>query len=79
MSDAIATTQGPGSWPSRLKSYVDELRDEMRLVTWPPWKQVRATTIVVIAAVFAFSLYFMVVDTAVGWVIDWVFRRFTAV
>jgi len=34
----------------------------MRRVTWPSWKQVRATTIVVIIAVFAFAAYFAVID-----------------
>ena len=34
----------------------------MRRVTWPTWKQVRATTTVVIVAVFVFAAYFAVVD-----------------
>ena len=37
----------------------------MKRVTWPPWKQVRATTVVVIVAVFAFAAYFVVVDAIV--------------
>ena len=37
----------------------------MKRVTWPPWKQVRATTAVVIVAVFAFAAYFLVVDAVV--------------
>ena len=37
----------------------------MKRVTWPPWKQVRATTVVVIVAVFAFAAYFFVVDAIV--------------
>ena len=32
--------------------------EEMRRVTWPSWKQVRATTVVVIVAVFVFAAYF---------------------
>jgi preprotein translocase subunit SecE len=66
------------AWPGRVKKYVEELRDEMKLVTWPSWKQVRATTAVVIAAVFAFALYFAVVDQAVGWAIEQVFTRFAS-
>jgi preprotein translocase subunit SecE len=54
------------SWPVAVKSYFDDLRMEMRRVTWPNWKQVRATTGVVIASVFAFAAYFAVVDTIVG-------------
>ena len=57
------------SWPKRLKNYFGELQAEMRRVTWPNWKQVRATTMVVIVAVFAFSAYFFVVDWAVGGII----------
>ena len=54
------------SWPMQVKEYFDELHLEMKRVTWPPWKQVRATTVVVIVAVFAFAAYFMVVDTLVN-------------
>ncbi len=34
----------------------------MRLVTWPSREQVRSTTVVVIATVFFFGVYFGVVD-----------------
>jgi preprotein translocase subunit SecE len=50
------------SWPERTKSYLEEVRSEMRRVSWPTWSQVRATTGVVIAAVFLFAAYFAVVD-----------------
>jgi len=53
-------------WPAQTKSYVDDLKQEMRRVTWPSWKQVRATTTVVIVAVFAFAGYFAIVDMLVG-------------
>ncbi|MBI4906310.1 MAG: preprotein translocase subunit SecE [Acidobacteria bacterium] len=52
-------------WPTQLRDYVDELRAEMRRVTWPSWTQVRATTSVVIVAVFMFAAYFFVVDAIV--------------
>ncbi len=60
-------------WPVAVKEYVGDLQMEMRRVTWPNWKQVRATTIVVIAAVFAFAAYFYVVDLIVGRAITRVF------
>ena len=53
-------------WPAKVKSYFEELQLEMKRVTWPAWKQVRATTAVVIVAVFAFAAYFAVVDAIVG-------------
>ncbi len=64
-------------WPARLKAYIQELRTEMRRVTWPTWPQVRATTMVVIATVFAFAAYFAVVDFILGRAIGKVFDTFT--
>ena len=71
------TTMKPAAWPARVKNYVEELQHEMKLVTWPSWKQVRATTGVVIFAVFAFAAYFAVVDTIVGRGIQKLFDTFT--
>ena len=50
-------------WPKATKNYIQELQNEMRKVTWPSAKQVRATTGVVILTVFAFAAYFQVVDS----------------
>jgi preprotein translocase subunit SecE len=66
-----------GQWPRRFKTYIDELKTEMRRVTWPNAKQVRATTVVVIATVFAFGGYFAVVDRLLGAAINRVFDAFT--
>jgi preprotein translocase subunit SecE len=60
--DAGNFMQRATSWPLGVKNYFEELQAEMRRVTWPSWKQVRATTLVVIIAVFAFAAYFAVVD-----------------
>jgi preprotein translocase subunit SecE len=67
----------PANWYVRTKDYVEELQHEMKLVTWPSWKQVRATTGVVIFAVFAFAAYFAVVDFVVGRGIQKLFDTFT--
>jgi len=53
-------------WPLATKSYIEELQAEMKRVTWPSWPQVRATTGVVIAAVFLFAAYFAVVNYGVN-------------
>ncbi|HLH05592.1 MAG TPA: preprotein translocase subunit SecE [Bryobacteraceae bacterium] len=65
------------SWPQKTRSYIDDLRTEMKRVTWPSWKSVRATTGVVIAAVFLFAAYFFVVDAIVNSVITKVIHYFT--
>ena len=75
--DAGNFIQRASSWPARSKNYFEELQLEMKRVTWPCWKQVRATTGVVIFAVFAFAAYFAVVDQLVGRVIKKLFNTFT--
>jgi preprotein translocase subunit SecE len=64
-------------WPGAVKAYYQDLKMEMRRVTWPSWKQVRATTGVVVACVFAFAAYFYVVDFVVGRGVNRVFTLFT--
>lgn len=63
---ASAVPSGPASWPARLSTYYDELRREMRLVTWPNREQVRSTTIVVLATVAFFGVFFGIVDYALA-------------
>ena len=53
--------------PKRFRAYVDELRREMRLVTWPGREQVRATTVVVLVTVFIFAIFFGIVDYALAY------------
>lgn len=65
---------GIASWPAAIKNYFEELKMEMRRVTWPNEKQVKATTAVVIASVFAFAAYFFVVDFLIGRGITQIFK-----
>lgn len=66
-----------GSWPEQTRTYIEEVRAEMRRVSWPSWPQVRATTGVVIAAVFLFAAYFAVVDALVNSAIGKIINTFT--
>ena len=75
--DSRSLGQKVTAWPTQIKDYVQDLQMEMRRVTWPGWKQVRATTIVVVAAVFGFAAYFFVVDALVGKGITKVFDSLT--
>jgi preprotein translocase subunit SecE len=77
MSEAAIEKKGVAGWPAQVREYVDDLKREMRLVTWPSWVQVRATTAVVIFAVFAFAAYFAVVDTLIGRGVQKLFDTFT--
>ena len=52
--------------PARLIEFLKETRAELRKVVTPTPAEVRATTTVVLAAVFLFAAYFFVVDTIFG-------------
>ena len=64
------------SWPERIKTFYNDVRTEMKKVTAPSFKEVQATTIVVIVTVFLFAAYFWAVDLVIGHGIDSVFRYF---
>ncbi|HLJ45684.1 MAG TPA: preprotein translocase subunit SecE [Bryobacteraceae bacterium] len=69
--------QRASGWPAQVRDYITELQMEMRRVTWPSWKQVRATTIVVLLSVFAFAAYFYVVDSIVASIINKILTALT--
>ena len=58
--NALVTTVK--SWPERIRTFYNDVRTEMRKVTAPTFKEVRATTTVVIITVFIFALYFAIID-----------------
>jgi preprotein translocase subunit SecE len=70
MANSIAAAGGSfgdqiKSWPERVKSFYNDVRTEMRKVTAPSWKEVRATTAVVVVTVFIFGVYFWVIDNLI--------------
>lgn len=65
------------SWIQGTKDYINELRVEMRRVTWPNRKQVESTTGVVIFSVFAFAAYFWVVDGVLSAGVNRIFTAFS--
>jgi len=64
--------------PGRTRSFLGDVRNEMRKVTAPSRKEVQATTAVVIVTVFIFAGYFFVVDGVIGKTLDWAFRTLVA-
>jgi preprotein translocase subunit SecE len=73
--NALTTTLK--SWPVRIKTFYNDVRTEMKKVTAPSFKEVRATTTVVIITVFLFGVYFFVIDNVIGKAVDYTFRSFT--
>jgi|HubBroStandDraft_5_1064220.scaffolds.fasta_scaffold389442_2 preprotein translocase subunit SecE len=58
-----------GTW-DRWMGFLKDVRNEMRKVWTPSWKEVQSTTVVVIITVFAFAAYFYVVDQVLGRVVQ---------
>jgi preprotein translocase subunit SecE len=65
------------SWPERVKTFYNDVRSEMKKVTAPSFKDVRATTAVVIITVFLFGIYFWIVDNTIGSGINYLFKYLT--
>jgi preprotein translocase subunit SecE len=65
------------SWPERIKTFYNDVRTEMKKVTAPSFKEVRATTAVVIVTVFLFGVYFWAVDNTIGSGINYLFKYLT--
>ena len=65
------------NWFEHTKDYINELKIEMRRVTWPNRKQVQGTTAVVILSVFLFAGYFEVVDSILSRGVTAILKAFT--
>jgi preprotein translocase subunit SecE len=61
-------------WWDQSKSFLNDVRTEMRKVTSPSLKEVQATTGVVIVTVALFAIYFYGVDRVIGFFIDNLFQ-----
>jgi preprotein translocase subunit SecE len=74
--NAIVTTVK--AWPERIRTFYNDVRSEMRKVTAPSWKEVQATTTVVVITVFIFALYFAVIDYFIQNGVTYLFNYFKA-
>ena len=65
------------SWPERIKTFYNDVRTEMKKVTAPSYKEVQATTTVVIITVFLFGVYFWIIDNTIGTGVNQLFKYLT--
>ena len=72
--NALVTTVK--AWPDRIKTFYNDVRTEMRKVTSPSFKEVQATTTVVVITVFLFALYFAVIDYFIQHGVSYMFNYF---
>lgn len=52
--------------------FIQEVRQEVAKVTWPTWKEVWITTIMVLFMVTLAAAFFTVVDLSLGWMVQYV-------
>ena len=70
---------GPvGGWWRNSRTFLTEVRNELKRVTWPSRKEVYATTVVVILFSAFIGLYLFVLDFGINSAVQWIFRRFGA-
>jgi preprotein translocase subunit SecE len=50
--------------------FVQEVRQEVSKVTWPTWKEVWVTTLMVLMMVALASIFFLLTDQILGWLVS---------
>ena len=66
----------PVEWWTNLRTFLGEVRNELKRVSWPSRKEVYATTLVVILVSIFFGVYLWGVDMILAEAVQWVFRQF---
>jgi preprotein translocase subunit SecE len=60
-------------WFRRVRSFLTEVKGELKRTSWPSRKEVRGTTTVVIVTVAIFGVFLWIVDTALFHIVDFIF------
>jgi preprotein translocase subunit SecE len=69
-------TEAITGWWDRMRTFLTEVRNELKRVSWPTRKEVYATTLVVILTSVFFGAYLFALDLFFNTVVQWIFRRF---
>ena len=67
----LEPVQKLGGYPKRFRSFLHDVRVEMRQVNWPSRADVISTTVVVTVTVAFFGVYFFFTDSIFGKAISW--------
>ena len=81
MANAVADNIGEArenvtGWWNRSRTFLTEVRNELKRVTWPSQKEVYATTVVVILTSVFFGVYLFALDFSLLKLVQWIFRLF---
>jgi preprotein translocase subunit SecE len=50
--------------------FIQEVRHEVAKVTWPTWKEVWITTLMVLVMVTLAAIFFLLADQVLGWFVS---------
>lgn len=54
--------------------FIQEVRQEVAKVTWPTWKEVWITTLMVLVMVTLAAMFFLLADQILGWFVSQILR-----
>lgn len=54
--------------------FIQEVRAETAKVTWPTWKEVWITTLMVLVMVTLASIFFLLADQLMGWIVSLILK-----
>jgi len=63
-----------GGYPKRMRSFLHDVRVEMKQVNWPSRSDVISTTAVVVVTVAFFAVFFALTDTILTHAANWLFH-----
>lgn len=64
-------------WWNRSRTFLVEVRNELKRVTWPSKKEVYATTVMVILFSIVLGTFLWIVDLILDRGVFWLFQRFS--
>lgn len=50
--------------------FIQEVRQEVAKVTWPTWKEVWITTVMVLIMCTLAAIFFFIADQILGWIVN---------
>ena len=74
--ETSARAKGALAWWGRTRTFLAQVRNEVERVTWPSWKEVQATTLVVILTSAFFGVYLWGIDLVLSSLANMLFRSF---
>lgn len=82
MLDSARETASRGkgvlAWWGRTRTFLAQVQNELTRVTWPTWKEVQATTLVVIITSILFGVYLWGADLVLDRIARLLFTTFGA-